>query len=131
MCAQQKVLLYQIPSKQLTMLLHKIRYNGIIKCVAFSVDNASVNMVKRNSIKSRVTGEKPWCHVYLVGCLCHMPISMVRKSKTDFRASLMLMCKWLLEQYGLISMTKKCMNAVLLPFSCFLMVNYYSACPYR
>ena len=41
--------------------------------------------------------------MHFVGCLCHMATSMVRKSKTDFRASL---CKWLLEQYGLISMTK-------------------------
>ena len=44
---------------------------------------------------------------------------------------MLLMCKWLLEQYGLISMTTKCMNFVLLSFSRSLMVNYYGECLYR
>ena len=40
------------------------------KCVAFSVDNASMNMSKRNAIKSRVLVKNP--DVYFVGCPCHM-----------------------------------------------------------
>ena len=39
-------------------------------CIAFSVDNASVNMVKRSSIKSRVLERNP--DVYFVGCPCHV-----------------------------------------------------------
>jgi hypothetical protein len=39
-------------------------------CVAFSVDNASVNMGKINSIKSRVLVKNP--DLYFVGCSSHM-----------------------------------------------------------
>jgi hypothetical protein len=46
-------------------------------CVAFSVDNASVKMGKRNSIKGRyTTGEKSWC---VICCLCHMAHNAARK----------------------------------------------------
>ena len=40
------------------------------KCIAFSVDNASVNMGKRNSFKYRVLERNP--DVHFVGCPCHV-----------------------------------------------------------
>jgi len=48
------------------------------KCVAFSVDNASMNMSKRNAIKSRVLVKNP--DVYFVGCPCHMAHNAACKS---------------------------------------------------
>lgn len=39
-------------------------------CIALSVDNASVNMGDRNSIKSRVMKENP--SVFILGCPCHI-----------------------------------------------------------
>lgn len=39
-------------------------------CIALSVDNASVNMGDRNSIKSRVMKENP--SVFIIGCPCHL-----------------------------------------------------------
>ena len=39
-------------------------------CIALSVDNASVNMGDRNSIKSRVLKENP--SVSILGCPCHI-----------------------------------------------------------
>lgn len=49
------------------MLLHKnqIPWN---QCV--SVDNASVNMGKRNAMKCKVHEKTP--ELYFVGCPCHM-----------------------------------------------------------
>ena len=47
-------------------------------------------MGKRNSIKSRVLEKNP--DVYFVSCFCYRHISMVRKNKTDFRASLKTDC---------------------------------------
>jgi hypothetical protein len=52
------------------------------KCVAFSVDNASVNMGKRNSIKSRVLVKNP--DVYFVGCSCHMTHNAAHKGRDNF-----------------------------------------------
>ncbi|KAJ4918118.1 hypothetical protein JOQ06_000114, partial [Pogonophryne albipinna] len=39
-------------------------------CVALAVDNASVNLGARNSIKSRVLDQNP--SIYLLGCPCHI-----------------------------------------------------------
>ena len=39
-------------------------------CIALSVDNASVNMGDRNSIKSRVLKENP--SVFILGCPSHI-----------------------------------------------------------
>ena len=40
------------------------------KCVAFGVDNTSVNLGKRNSIKARVQQQNS--AIYFMGCPCHM-----------------------------------------------------------
>ena len=41
-----------------------------INCVGFGVDNATVNIGKHNSIKTRVLEENP--QVYFMGCPCHI-----------------------------------------------------------
>ncbi|CAB4021115.1 methyltransferase 15, partial [Paramuricea clavata] len=46
---------------------HEIPWNN---CVSFGVDNTSVNMGCRNSIKSRVLDMNP--AIYIVGCPCHV-----------------------------------------------------------
>jgi hypothetical protein len=51
-------------------------------CVAFSVDNASVNMGKINSIKSKVLVKNP--DVYFVGCSYHMAHTAARKGDDSF-----------------------------------------------
>ena len=51
------------------MLLHKNQIPWD-QCVSFSVDNASVNMDKRNAIKCRVHEKTP--DVHFVGFPCHM-----------------------------------------------------------
>jgi len=52
------------------------------KCVAFFVDNASVNMGQRNSIKSRVLVRNP--DVYFVSCSCDMAHNAARKGGYSF-----------------------------------------------
>ena len=51
-------------------------------CVTFSVDNASVNMGKINSIKSRVLVKNP--DMYFVGCSYHMAHNEARKGEDSF-----------------------------------------------
>ena len=51
-------------------------------CVAFSVDNASVNMGKINSIKSRVLVKNP--DLYFVGCSSHMTHNAACKGEDSF-----------------------------------------------
>ena len=51
-------------------------------CVTFSVDNASVNMGKINSIKSRVLVKN--LDVYFVGCSYHMTHNVACKGETSF-----------------------------------------------
>ena len=51
-------------------------------CVAFSVDNTSVNMGKINSIKSRVLVKNP--DLYFVGCSSHMAHNAACKGEDSF-----------------------------------------------
>ena len=49
------------------MVLHDIPWQN---CFGFGVDNTSVNLGKRNSIKTRV--EQQVGYVYFMGCQCHI-----------------------------------------------------------
>ena len=71
------------------MGLHKIRYNelwdGIAQTrynVAFSINNVTVNMGKRNSVKSRLLVKNT--DVCFGGCPCHMVHNVARKREIAF-----------------------------------------------
>lgn len=51
-------------------------------CIAFSVDNASVNMGKQKSIKTRVLLKNEY--VYFMGCPCHMAHNAAHKGASSF-----------------------------------------------
>ena len=51
-------------------------------CVGFSVDNASVNLGKHNSIKSRVLQVNP--NVYFLGCPCHISHNIGNAASSAF-----------------------------------------------
>ena len=53
---------------------HKIWMN----CVGLSVDNTSVNIGKRHSIKTLVLAENP--AIYVMGCLCHIVHNIAGKA---------------------------------------------------
>ena len=53
------------------------------KCVAFGVDNTSVNIGKRNSIKTRVQQQNP--EIYFMGCPCHMVHNTATKGAEAFQ----------------------------------------------
>ena len=54
------------------------------KCVAFGVDNTSVNMGAHNSIRTRVTQKNS--AVYFMGCPCHMVHNTVIKAAETFQS---------------------------------------------
>ena len=56
-----------------------------IKCVAFSVDNTSVNVGRRNSIKTRVLQVNP--STYFLGCPCHMVHNTALKAIEKFQSA--------------------------------------------
>jgi hypothetical protein len=58
---------------------HGIPWNN---CVGFGVDNTSVNMGCRNSIKSRVLDMNP--AIYIVGCPCHIVHNTALKAANTF-----------------------------------------------
>ena len=53
------------------------------KCVAFGVDNSSVNIGKRNLIKTRVQQQNP--AIYFMGCPCHMVHNTATKGAQAFQ----------------------------------------------
>ena len=58
---------------------HKISW---MNCVGLSVDNTSVNIGKRNSIKTRVLAENP--PIYVMGCPCHIVHNIAGKASNCF-----------------------------------------------
>ncbi len=58
--------------------------NGILwnQCVGVSVDNASVNLGKRNSIMTRVESVNP--AIYFMGCPCHIIHNTCMKASDAF-----------------------------------------------
>ena len=64
-----------------TMQRHDLDWS---KCVAFGVDNTSVNMGKHNSIKTRVQKKNP--AVYFMGCPCHMVHNTAIKAAGSFES---------------------------------------------
>ncbi|KAK6191363.1 hypothetical protein SNE40_003074 [Patella caerulea] len=61
--------------------LHDIPWEN---CVAFGVDNTSVNLGKRNSIKTRVKQETESC--YFVGCPCHLVHNLACRASDAFQS---------------------------------------------
>ena len=64
-----------------TLVRYNIDWN---LCVAFGVDNTSVNLGRRNSIKTRVHQQNG--SVYFVGCPCHMVHNTASKASEAFEA---------------------------------------------
>ena len=58
---------------------HSISWNN---CVGLGVDNTSVNMGCRNSIKTRVLNMSP--AIYIMGCPCHIIHNTALKAATAF-----------------------------------------------
>ena len=58
---------------------HKISW---MNCVGLSVDNTSVNIGKRNSIKTWVLAEYP--AIYVMGCPCHIVHNIAGKASNCF-----------------------------------------------
>lgn len=54
-------------------------------CVAFGVDNTSVNLGKRNSIKTRVVEKNASC--YFMGCPCHLVHNVAARASDAFSKS--------------------------------------------
>ena len=54
-------------------------------CVAFSVDNTSVNLGRRNSIRTRALQQNP--STYFIGCPCHMVHNTATKAAEAFQAA--------------------------------------------
>lgn len=55
------------------------------KCVAFGVDNTSVNLGRRNSIKTRVEQQNE--SIYFMGCPCHMVHNTATKAAEAFESA--------------------------------------------
>ena len=55
-----------------------------INCVGIAVDNTSVNMGCRNSIKTRMKEVNP--AVYVMGCPCHIVHNIAGKASSEFEA---------------------------------------------
>ena len=53
-----------------------------INCLAFSLDNTSVNLGKHNSIKTRVTQKNP--ETFFMGCPCHIVHNTAEKGAQVF-----------------------------------------------
>ena len=51
-------------------------------CVGISLDNTSVNMGCRNSIKTRINAINP--SIYVMGCPCHIIHNVARKACSAF-----------------------------------------------
>lgn len=58
---------------------HNIPWNN---CVSLSVDNTSVNVGRRNSLKSRIVQKNS--EVYVIGCPCHILHNISSKAATNF-----------------------------------------------
>ena len=58
---------------------HSISWDN---CVGLGVDNTSVNMSCRNSIKTRVLEKNP--AIYITGCPCHIVHNTTAKSSAHF-----------------------------------------------
>ena len=61
------------------MTSHNIPWTN---CVGLSVDNTSVNMGCRNSIKTRVLDKNP--AIYIMGCPCHIVHNTAGKAADAF-----------------------------------------------
>jgi hypothetical protein len=53
-----------------------------VNCVSIGVDNTSVNMGCRNSIKTRIVQKNP--AVYVMGCPCHILHNTAGKAASAF-----------------------------------------------
>ena len=64
---------------QATLEKHDISW---MNCVGLSVDNASVNMGCRNSVKTRIQEVNP--AIYVMGCPCHIVHNIAGKASNSF-----------------------------------------------
>lgn len=55
-----------------------------MNCVGIAVDNTSVNMGCRNSIKTRIQGVN--AAIYVMGCCCHIVHNIAGKASSAFEA---------------------------------------------